>query len=303
MKSFTYIVTEEDVGVRLDKLLSNVNENYSRQQIQSWIKEKLVTVNGTVQKANYKCKLSEEIIWEVPEEKSISIEPEPISLDILYEDEYLLVINKPKGMLVHPTQATHENTLVNALIYHCKTLSNVSGDDRPGIVHRLDKDTSGLLVVAKDNDTHEHLKQQFQTQTVTRIYEAIVFGVMSHNSGIIKAPIGRNPKNRLQMAVVPNGKEAETHFRVIERFSQHTYVECSLKTGRTHQIRVHLKYVNHPIVGDELYVRKKSKLIQGQALFAKKLSFIHPHTEKEMTFTIEAPDDFENLLQRLRNSP
>ena len=297
-----YIVTEEDVDVRLDKLLTTLNETYSRQQIQSWIKERLVTVNDQYVKSNYKCKLGDTIKWEIPEKEELEIRAENIPLNILYEDEHIIVVNKPKGMLVHPTQTETSGTLVNALMYHCKQLTNIKGEARPGIVHRLDKDTSGLLVAAKDNVSHEKLKKQFQEQTVERIYEAIVFGAMSHSSGIIKAPIGRNPKNRLQMAVVADGKYAETHFRVLERFKQYTHVQCELKTGRTHQIRVHLKYINHPIVGDELYVRKKTDLIDGQALFAKQLSFVHPHTNKRMTFTVERPDDFENLLQFLRNS-
>lgn len=298
----TYVVTEEDVNVRLDKLLATLNESYSRQQIQLWIKEQLVVVNGEFEKANYKCKLGDQIEWEIPQAETLEIKSEPIPLDILYEDDYLIVVNKPKGMLVHPTQTARSNTLVNALKYHCKKLSNVNGKERPGIVHRLDKDTSGVLVVAKDNGTHERLKVQFQEQTVERIYEAVVFGVMSHSRGVIKAPIGRNPKNRLQMAVVSDGKYAETHFQVLERFLQHTHVQCELKTGRTHQIRVHLKYINHPIVGDELYVRKKTSLINGQALYAKQLSFTHPQTNERMTFTVERPEDFENLLQTLRNS-
>src|SRR5699024_1995739 len=190
------------------------------------------------------------------------------------------VINKPKGLLVHPTPTVTSMTLVNGLMYHCSQLSDIGGNERPGIVHRLDKDTSGILVIAKDNKTHEHLKNQFQTKTVKRIYEAICFGVMSHTKGVIKAPIGRNPNNRLQMAVVPSGKKAETHFRVLTKYRQHTHVECELKTGRTHQIRVHLKYMNHPIVGDEVYCRKKTNLIKGQALFAKQLGFIHPHSLK-----------------------
>lgn len=299
--TFTHVVTAEQEGIRLDKVLADLHKNYSRQQIQSWIKEEYVTVNEHSKKPNYTCKDGDEIKWEIPAEKQVEINPEPIPLSILYEDEFLLVINKPKGMLVHPTQTVTSNTLVNGLKYHCKQLSNLNGEDRPGIVHRLDKDTSGVLVVAKDNDTHEHLKTQFKNKTVTRIYEAISFGVMSHSKGVIKAPIGRNPKNRLQMAVVPNGKEAETHFRVLNRFQQYTHVECELKTGRTHQIRVHLKYMNHPIVGDEVYCRKKSPLIKGQALFSKQLSFIHPQTEQSRTFTVEQPIEFKNLLQKLMN--
>lgn len=294
-----YIVTEKDEGVRLDKLLTLKNNNYSRQQIQSWIKNKNVTVNEREEKANYRCKLNDKIKWEIPVEKVMTINPENIPLTILYEDNYLLVINKPKGMLVHPTPTVRTNTLVNGLKYHSAHLSNLSGEERPGIVHRLDKDTSGVLVVAKDNDTHEHLKNQFKNQTVTRIYEAIVFGVIPHEQGIIKAPIGRNPKNRLEMAVVEDGKQAETHFKVLHRFSQYTHIECELKTGRTHQIRVHMKYMNHPIIGDEIYARKKTSLIKGQALFAKQLEFVHPKLEKVMSFTVPQPTQFKNLLIHL----
>ncbi|MEI3610966.1 RluA family pseudouridine synthase [Pseudogracilibacillus sp. SO30301A] len=299
--TFIHHIMEEEAGIRLDKLLTNINTEYSRQQIQQWIKGDYVSVNNEKQKANYKCKYGDIIKWDIPIAQTMEIKAEPIPLDILYEDEYLLVVNKPKGMLVHPTQSVMTNTLVNGLLHHCEYLSNLSGDDRPGIVHRLDKDTSGALLIAKDNETHEDLKKQFQDQTVTRIYEAVCFGVLSHSKGIIKAPIGRNPKNRSQMAVVENGREAETHFRVLKRFQQYTYVECELKTGRTHQIRVHLKYMNHPIVGDEVYCRKKSSLIKGQALYAKELGFIHPKTGVKKTFTVEQPEDFNNLLQRLEN--
>lgn len=299
--TFSYKIEEEKEGIRLDKLLTALNKANSRQQVQAWIKDEYVTVNGESQKPNYKCKRNDQINWSIPEEKQYEIKAEPIPLHILYEDELLIVINKPKGMLVHPTQTVTSHTLVNGLMYHCKQLSTLSGEDRPGIVHRLDKDTSGILVAAKDNKTHEFLKEQFKNQTVTRIYEAITYGVMSHSKGVIKAPIGRNPKNRLQMAVVQNGKEAETHFHVLKRFQQYTHVECELKTGRTHQIRVHLKYINHPIVGDEVYCRKKSTLIKGQALFSKQISFLHPSTKERMTFKVDQPSDFENLLQRLEN--
>ena len=299
--TFIHQIMEEEEGTRLDKLLTNINTEYSRQQIQQWIKGNNVTVNNKIQKANYKCKDGDIIEWSIPVEQSTEIKAEPIPLDILFEDDYLLIVNKPKGMLVHPTHSVTTNTLVNGLLHHCKHLSNLSGDDRPGIVHRLDKDTSGALLIAKDNDTHEHLKKQFQERTVTRIYEAICFGIMSHSKGVIKAPIGRNPKNRLQMAVVEDGREAETHFRVLKRFQQYTYVECELKTGRTHQIRVHLKYMNHPIVGDEVYCRKKSSLIKGQALFSRELGFTHPKTGERKTFAVDQPKDFKNLLQRLEN--
>lgn len=297
-----YTVTEENNGVRLDKLLTNLNDEYSRQQVQTWIKKQNVKVNNEQTKANYRCKTDDIIEWNIVEEDiQITIEAENIPLQILYEDEYLLVINKPKGMLVHPTHTVKSGTLVNALKYYTKQLSTIGGEERPGIVHRLDQDTSGALVVAKDDATHEYLKNQFKNKSVLRIYEAVVFGVIPHDKGVIKAPIGRNPKNRLEMAVVSSGKEAETHFQVLHRYSQYTHVQCELKTGRTHQIRVHMKYMNHPIIGDELYCRKKSSLIKGQALFARELGFIHPKTEEWMSFVVEHPSYFKHLLERLSN--
>lgn len=299
MTLHTYIVTEKEQGDRLDKIVKHLNETYSRQQIQAWIKQKNVTVNEEVQKANYRLKSGDQIAWRIPEEKQLMIEKEDTPLDILYEDDFLLVINKPKGMLVHPTPTVKKNTLVNALKFHTSSLSDLGGEERPGIVHRLDQDTSGALVVAKDNKTHEHLKNQFKNHSVIRIYEAVVFGVIAHDKGIIKAPIGRNPKKRLEMAVVKNGKQAETHFQVLQRFKQYTHVQCELKTGRTHQIRVHMKYMNHPIVGDEVYCRKKSTLIKGQALFAKQLSFVHPYTKERLTFIVEYPPYFNNLLEKI----
>lgn len=292
-------VSQAEASLRLDKLLSTLEPSYSRHQIQHWIKAGFVLVDDREVKANYKCKTDDKISWSIPEVKTVEIKAEPIDLEILYEDDYLLVINKPKGMLVHPTRHINTGTLVNALKYHCQTLSNLSGDERPGIVHRLDKDTSGVLVAAKDNGTHEHLKKQFKDHTVTRIYEAVVFGVIGPNHGIIKAPIGRNPTNRLKRTVVEGGKEAETKFDVLQRFHQYTHVQCELFTGRTHQIRVHMKYMNHPIVGDELYCRKKSQLVHGQALFARELQFVHPQTQKHLTFTVKQPSYFNTLIKKL----
>lgn len=297
--TMTYEVTSEETGSRLDKLLKQLEQDHSRQSIQKWIKEEYVYVNGKTVKPNYICQSEDILSWSIPVEKEQSVDAENIPLDIKYEDDYLLVINKPKGMLVHPTYHVKTQTLVNALKHHCDTLSDVSGEERPGIVHRLDQHTSGLLVVAKDNETHEALKHQFKEKTVTRIYEAITYGVLHHHQGVIQAPIGRNPKNRLQMTVITGGKEAETQFRVLERFQQYTHVECELKTGRTHQIRVHLKYIDHPVVGDELYTRKKSSLVKGQALFAKRLGFIHPHTNEAVQFDIEQPNYFKHLLEKL----
>lgn len=302
MKQLDYLVKASEENERLDKLLVTLNRDFSRQQIQTMIKEGLVTVNTKKEKANYRCKENDLIEWTIKEATVREIKAENIPLDILYEDDFLLVINKPKGMLVHPTVTVQSNTLVNALKYHAGALSTIGGEDRPGIVHRLDQHTSGLIVCCKDNATHLHLKDQFKHQSVKRIYEAIVYGDLPHEKGIIQAPIGRDQKNRLKMAVVSGGKEAETRFQVLERFFDYTHVECQLITGRTHQIRVHLNYIKHPIVGDELYSHKKSKLIEHQALFAKTLGFIHPHTKTYVEFSVNQPDDFKKLLQICRSN-
>lgn len=294
------IITEAEMGLRLDKLLTQNNPEYSRQQVQTWIKMGHVKVNNDLQKANYKTKIKDEIVWYIPKKVKRKIEPENIPLTILYEDDFLIVINKERGILVHPTIQQTSGTLVNALMHYSKSLSNINGKERLGIVHRLDKDTSGIMVIAKTNEVHTHLQKQFASHTVYRKYEAIVFGVVNHDHGIIEAPIGRDPNNRLKMAVTSNGKHAETHFDVLERFNQHTHVACELVTGRTHQIRVHMKYMNHPIVGDPVYSRKKSKLLTSQALFAKQLIFKHPITKEELNFEIEQPSYIDSLLKHLR---
>lgn len=294
-----HTISTEETGNRLDKVMMSHISDTSRQTIQKWIKAGYITIDNQQKKPNHICVQGEIVSWELPVEEKQAILPENIPLDIVYEDEDLIVINKPKGMLVHPTTQVLNGTLVNAIMYHSPHLSDISGDDRPGIVHRLDKDTSGLLLVAKNNQVHDNLKTQFKNREIKRVYEAVVYGSLQHEQGVIKAPIGRNPKNRLQMTVVDDGKFAETHFRVIKHYQEYTHVECELKTGRTHQIRVHMKYINHPVVGDSLYVRKKSKLINGQALFAKKLGFIHPITQKPMTFEINKPAYFNALLQKL----
>lgn len=297
VNNFEHIVTDNEIATRLDKLLVSLNEGHARHQVQMWIKNGIVRVNEKRVKPNYKCRKNDRISWYIKEKKPLSIEPEPISLTILYEDESLLVINKPSGLLVHPTEAVQSGTLVNALKYYTNDLSTLSGIERPGIVHRLDQYTSGAMVVCKNDETHAHLKSQFKQRTVTRIYETIVYGVVSHEKGVIKAPIGRNPKNRLQMAVVDDGKEAETRFTVLGRSNEYTHVQCELITGRTHQIRIHMKYMNHPIVGDPIYSRKKTTDIQHQALFAKTLGFIHPETEQYVEFSVEQPQEFVNLLK------
>lgn len=299
MDNRSYKVKEEHVSNRVDKMLTELNSEYSRQQVQSWIKEDLVFVNKKLVKANYKVRLEDLLEWTIPAVVERIIEAEDIPLNILYEDEQVIVINKVRGMVVHPTSMQNTGTLVNALMNHTENLSTLNGVERPGIVHRLDKDTSGIMVVAKTDKAHENLQQQFANHSVYRQYEAVVFGVIAHDNGIIDAPIARDPNNRLRMAVVPGGKPAETHFNVLERYKQHTLVNCELITGRTHQIRVHMKYIKHAIVGDPTYCRKKSKLLTSQALFSKKLSFVHPTTNEEMSFVIERPSHIENLLNHL----
>lgn len=300
MNVYEHVVSSDEENIRLDKLLVTLNSGYSRQQVQSWIKENNVKVNMQSVKSNYKCKEGDLIQWFVPEEQILEIKPEPIPLDIIYEDDDLIVVNKPKGMLVHPTEHVQTGTLVNALIYYTNSLSTLSGEERPGIVHRLDQFTSGALVVCKNDETHANLKDQFKHHLVKRIYETVVHGEVDYDQGVIQAPIGRDPKNRMRMAVVSAGKEAETHFKVIERMNGYTHLECSLVTGRTHQIRVHMQYIKHPIVGDKLYSHIKTDYIEHQALFAKTLGFVHPRKEEYVEFSVERPDDFENLLQICR---
>lgn len=297
--TFEHRVTDLEVDMRIDKILTEINSNCSRSQIQSWIKQDLVTVNEQVVKANYKCRQGDVIKWSIPEVKPLDIEAENIPLDIVYEDRDLIVVNKPKGMVVHPSAGHADGTLVNALLYHCDDLSGINGVERPGIVHRLDKDTSGLIVAAKHDQSHVFLAEQLANKEVERKYEAIVHGVIDHEEGLIDAPIGRDPKNRQNMGVVDNGKQAITHFSVLKRFSDYTHVECQLETGRTHQIRVHMTYINHPIVGDPKYGFRKTFNTNGQALHAKSLGFLHPRTKEWMNFEVKPPKYFEELLAKL----
>lgn len=257
MERIEHIITEEEQHQRIDKVLSQWNEDWSRSQVQEWIKEGRVTVNGATVKANYKCEADDRIVVSVPEPEVLEITPEKMDLDIYYEDRDVIVVNKPRGMVVHPAPGHLSGTLVNGLMAHCKDLSGINGVLRPGIVHRIDKDTSGLLMAAKNDYAHEKLSQQLSNKTVTRKYKAIVHGMIPHDVGTIDAPIGRDPKDRQKMAVVDNGKHAVTHFRVLERFSQYSLIECELETGRTHQIRVHMKYIGHPLAGDPKYGPKK----------------------------------------------
>ncbi|MGX8793333.1 RluA family pseudouridine synthase [Oceanobacillus sp. M60] len=295
-----HTVTETEHKKRVDKILADVLHEYSRSQIQGWIEEGNVKLNGEAVKANQKCQTGESLTWEIPETKPLVLEPENIPLDIVYEDEDLLVVNKAKGMVVHPSAGHHTGTLVHALLYHCTDLSGINGVERPGIVHRLDMDTSGLLVAAKNDYAHQYLSEQLQEKTLKRTYEAIVHGEIGHETGLIDAPIGRDPKDRQKMGIVENGKQAVTHFRVLERFPDYTHVECQLETGRTHQIRVHMQYIGFPIVGDPKYGQRKSLDVQGQALHAKQIAFIHPRTEQQMEFEAAPPAVFMEALDQIR---
>ena len=289
-------------NTRIDKYLANEIEELSRTEIQNIIKDGLVTVNDKLVKANYNLQLNDFITVNIPEPKEIDIKGEDIPLDIYYEDSDVIVINKPSGMVVHPGAGNYEHTIVNALIYHCKDLSGIGGAYRPGVVHRIDKDTSGLIVACKNDFSHKALSLQFLNKTVKRKYYAICYGVIPHNLGKIDAPIGRDKTNRQKMAIVEGGKHAVTHFHVLERFKDFTLVECELETGRTHQIRVHMKYIGYPVVGDPIYGPKKVIGDHGQFLHAKTLGFIHPRTNKLLEFDAPLPDYFEAFLKELRDN-
>lgn len=285
---------------RIDKVLPQFNQEWSRSQIQDWIKEGQVKVNDKVVKSNYKVKLNDSI--EVTEAELIEadIKPENLNLDIYYEDEDVAIVYKPKGMVVHPSAGHYSGTLVNGLMYQIKDLSGINGEIRPGIVHRIDKDTSGLLMVAKNDVAHRHLVEQLMAKTVTRKYTALVHGHIPHEFGTIEAPIGRNQNDRQSMDVVDNGKEAITHFNVIENFKNYTLVECQLETGRTHQIRVHMKYIGFPLVGDPKYGPKKTRDIGGQALHAGLIGFTHPRTGEYIERSAPLPEAFEALIKEIR---
>jgi len=299
METIEFIIDESQAGERMDKLIAAAGKDWSRTQVQQWIKDGLILVNGEKKKANYKCDIDDKIEIHVPEPKLLDVLPEKMNLDILYEDRDVLVVNKPRGMVVHPAPGHTTGTLVNGLLAHCKDLSGINGVMRPGIVHRIDKDTSGLLMVAKNDFAHQHLVNQLVNKTVTRKYEAVVHGVIPHDYGTIDAPIGRDPKDRQRMAVVDNGKSAITHFRVLNRFKKFTHIECELETGRTHQIRVHMKYIGYPLAGDPKYGPKKTLEFNGQVLHARVLGFVHPKTEEYLEFTSELPQDFQAVLEDL----
>ncbi|WP_410983862.1 RluA family pseudouridine synthase [Bacillus cereus] len=293
-------VKEEQKSERIDKFLAGINNEWSRSQVQQWIKDGVVTVNGNDIKGNYKVKENDQIAVAIPEPEELDIRAEDMNLEIYYEDADVLVVNKPRGMVVHPAPGHTSGTLVNGLMYHCTDLSGINGVMRPGIVHRIDKDTSGLLMVAKNDMAHESLVNQLVEKTVTRRYKAIVHGVIPHDKGTIDAPISRDKKERQSMAVDENGKNAVTHFQVLERFKDFTLVECRLETGRTHQIRVHMKYIGYPLAGDPKYGPKKTLDINGQALHAGILGFDHPRTGEYIEFEAPIPEVFEEMLNILR---
>ncbi len=297
-----FVVTSEYNGVRLDKCLSSVLPELSRTHIQKIIDDGEVLLNNKPAKGSNKIKEGDEVLISIPEVKELEVEKEDIPLDIVYEDKDILIINKPQGMVVHPANGHYEHTLVNAILYHCQDLSGIGGVARPGIVHRIDKDTSGLICVAKNDAAHIALSEQLKDHSMARTYTALVRGVIPENSGEINLPIGRDPNNRQKMGVTRNNsKEAVTYFNVLKRYKEHTLVECKLKTGRTHQIRVHLSYIGYPVEGDPLYAGRKydSLYKNGQLLVATSLKLVHPSTHEEMTFNIELPDYFKEILSHL----
>ena len=299
---FRFQVTEEYEEERIDKYMSILIDSLSRSFIQKMMKEDKVLVNGKPVKANYRLKTEDEICFELPEAVEPDIEPENIPLDILYEDADVLVVNKPKGMVVHPAAGHYSGTLVNALMYHCKgSLSGINGCLRPGIVHRIDMDTTGSLIVCKNYIAHASIAAQLKEHSIVRRYRAIVWGVIKEEEGCVDMPIGRHPSDRKKMAAgVRNGKEAVTHYRVLERFRSYTYIECRLETGRTHQIRVHMDSIGHPILGDPVYGNRKCPFqLQGQTLHAMTLGFIHPVTGEYVETTAPLPGYFQHLLDTL----
>lgn len=296
-----FLVETQHHQQRLDKVLVELMPEFSRANLQRSISNGEVLVNDIEVKANFKVKTNDLITLSVSEPQELNVEAEDIPLDILYEDHDLLVINKPKGLVVHPGAGNPNHTLVNALLFHCNDLSGINGILRPGIVHRIDKDTSGCLVVAKNDITHQGLSAQLQEHSLKRTYLALVHGIISHNAGKIEAPIGRDPKDRQKMMVTPiNAKAAMTHFKVIERFKNTTLVECQLDTGRTHQIRVHFNFIGHPLVGDDKYTTQKTLETQGQMLHAIRIEFTHPKTKEKMAFEAQAPDIFTKIVDKVR---
>ncbi len=300
MEEFVYVVEKEMENIRIDKYLSSMLSDKSRSYIQGLIEDKNIKVNNKDIKSNYKVKHNDIISVSLPEPIELKVEAEDIPLNILYEDSDVIVINKPQGMVVHPAPGNYTGTLVNALLFHCKDLSTINGVKRPGIVHRIDKDTTGVLVIAKNDEAHNFLSLQLQNHSMKREYIALVEGRLKEEKGVINKPIGRNKKDRLKMGIVDDGKRAVTHYEVLKHYKATTLIKCVLETGRTHQIRVHMASIGHPLVGDEVYGFKKQRFkLEGQVLHAKTLGFIHPRTKEYMEFTTELPDYYKELLEKL----
>ncbi|MDX8288284.1 RluA family pseudouridine synthase [Metabacillus indicus] len=303
MNSIEIKIDDSNKYERLDKLLAAENADWSRSQVQIWIKEGHVKVNDGESRSNYKVQPGDTVTLLIPDPEPLDVLPEDMNLDVYYEDADVLVVNKPKGMVVHPAPGHLSGTLVNGLMAHCKDLSGINGVMRPGIVHRIDKDTSGLLMVAKNDMAHESLVNQLVEKSVTRRYQAIVHGIIQHDKGTVDAPIGRDKQDRQSMTVTnEHSKDAVTHFHVIDRFAGFTLIECQLETGRTHQIRVHMKYIGFPIVGDPKYGPKKTPNIGGQALHAGVLGFKHPRTGEYLEFNAPLPAEFQQVIEDLKKS-
>lgn len=304
MDKFEFLGNEQNKGVRLDKFLSDNLSDVTRSFIVGLIEKGNIKVNNKDISKNYKIRINDIICVEIPDPVEYEAEAENIPLEIVYEDNDLLVVNKKKGMVVHPAPGNYSGTLVNALLYHCgDSLSGINGVLRPGIVHRIDKNTSGLLIVAKNDFAHRHLAEQIKVHSFTREYEAIVYGNLKNDEGTVDAPVGRHPIDRKKMTVTDkNSKNAITHYQVIERYKGYTHIKCILETGRTHQIRVHMSYLGHPVSGDDVYCKIKEKVnFEGQCLHARKIGFIHPVSNKYMEFTSDLPDYFRDYLVKLRN--
>lgn len=300
--TFNFVSTEN--GVRLDKLLCENLDGFTRSAVQRLIEDGNVTVNGVIVAKNYKCKAGDNVEIFVPDAKPLEATAQNIALDIVYEDNDLLVVNKPKGMVVHPANGNPDGTLVNALLYHCgESLSGINGVIRPGIVHRIDKDTSGLLIVAKSDKAHIGLAEQIKEHSFSRAYETVVYGNIKEDKFTVCQPIGRDSRDRKKMAVTPkNSKKAVTHFEVIKRYGEFTHLRCTLETGRTHQIRVHCAYIGHPVAGDSVYGPKKViERLHGQCLHAKHIGFVHPITNEYLEFESELPEYFVSFLNYLDN--
>ena len=304
MNSKEYVVEIKDNGLRLDKFISSCDENLSRMAIQRLIDEEKITVNGKIQKQSYRVQENDKIIVKIDEPKNIELKAQNIPVDILYEDSDIIVINKPKGLVVHPAIGNPEGTLVNAIMEICKdSLSGIGGEIRPGIVHRLDKDTSGVIVIAKNDLAHINISNQIKDRKTKKIYIALVRGIIKENAATINMPIGRSTKDRKKMAVSKNGKEAVTHFKVIKRYNGYTLIEVKIDTGRTHQIRVHMSEIGYPIVGDYIYSNGKNPFdVVGQMLHAKSIEFMHPTKNELMKIEAPLPEYFKDVIQTLEEN-